>query len=79
MAAVDGRAANDAFGGFLAAATSHQFASRVAAFRRGLGETGYFEGRNVIVEYHWALHTTGSICRSGPMSALGQKQTCAAH
>jgi putative tryptophan/tyrosine transport system substrate-binding protein len=28
-------------------------AGLVAAFRKGLGETGYVEGRNVTVEYHY--------------------------
>src|SRR5271167_3155323 len=28
-------------------------ASIAATFRKGLGETGYVEGQNVTVEYHW--------------------------
>jgi putative ABC transport system substrate-binding protein len=40
--------------GYLHAASPESSAHRVAAFRRGLNETGYFEGQNVAVEYRWA-------------------------
>ena len=36
--------------GFLHPASPETAASDVAAFRRGLGETGYVEGRNVAIE-----------------------------
>ena len=38
---------------FLRTGSADTNARNVAAFRKGLNETGYVEGQNVTVEYHW--------------------------
>jgi putative tryptophan/tyrosine transport system substrate-binding protein len=40
--------------GYLGAESPAAFASRVRAFRQGLGKAGYVEGRNVAIEFRWA-------------------------
>ena len=39
--------------GFIRDGSADANARYVAAFRKGLNETGYVEGQNVTVEYHW--------------------------
>src|SRR5215475_7795062 len=40
--------------GYLNGASSTQFTHLLAAFRKGLNETGHAEGRNVVIEYRYA-------------------------
>src|SRR5262245_39277196 len=40
--------------GFLHSGSPGPFTPYVAAFRRGLGEAGYIEGRNAHVAFRWA-------------------------
>ena len=40
--------------GYLDLGSARSTVPLVAAFRKGLDETGYVEGRNVAIEYRWA-------------------------
>src|SRR5262249_49612917 len=40
--------------GFLGAGSVDTWVLYVAAFRKGLNETGFVEGQNVAIEYRWA-------------------------
>ena len=40
--------------GFLSSTSPEAYASRVAAFQRGLAEAGLVEGQNMVIEYRWA-------------------------
>jgi putative ABC transport system substrate-binding protein len=40
--------------GFVNSGSADAYAGPVVAFRNGLGETGYVEGKNVVVIYRWA-------------------------
>jgi len=40
--------------GFLSASAPHLFPDRLRAYRQGLSEEGFIEGRNVAIEYRWA-------------------------
>jgi len=74
--------------GFLSSASPGPFAPLVAAFRKGLSETGYVEGQNVAIEYrraeaHYdrlpalAVDLVGrkvDVIAAGPFGARGEKR-----
>jgi putative ABC transport system substrate-binding protein len=47
--------------GILGSESLELFATRLRAFRQGLSETGYVEGRNVAIEYRWAEGENGRL------------------
>jgi putative tryptophan/tyrosine transport system substrate-binding protein len=58
--------------GYLSARTPESDVSQLAAFRQGLSEAGYMEGRNVVIEYRW---TEGQNDRLPEMAAdLARRQ-----
>jgi putative ABC transport system substrate-binding protein len=52
--------------GVLVGPSAAEWASRIAGVRRGLAETGFFEGSNLAMEYRWA---DGRLDRLPPMAA----------
>src|SRR5580704_4536055 len=58
--------------GWVNASSAAEWADNVAEFRRGLSETGFVEGRNVAIEFHWA---EGHLDRMPVMAAdlIGRK------
>ena len=52
--------------GFLSSRSPGEAASSVAAFRKGLNETGYVESLNVAIEYRWS---NGDFSRLPPLAA----------
>jgi ABC-type uncharacterized transport system substrate-binding protein len=52
--------------GFLRSSPEAGFSHVVAAFRQGLGEAGYAEGRNVAIEFRWA---GGDLSRMSALAA----------
>jgi putative tryptophan/tyrosine transport system substrate-binding protein len=78
--------------GFVYAGSANDSAGYAAAFRKGLVQTGYIEGQNVTVEYHYlegqydrlpalmadlVLRRVAVICSWGPRPALAAKAATA--
>ena len=64
--------------GFLSSVSHAQTSHMVAAFQRGLGETGHVEGRNVGIEYRFAdgQYPSAIITVSMMMRTFGARWPC---
>jgi putative tryptophan/tyrosine transport system substrate-binding protein len=47
--------------GFLGSASPQSYTHVVTAFRQGLKQTGYIEGRNIAIEFRWAQNEIGRL------------------
>jgi putative ABC transport system substrate-binding protein len=54
LTAVEAQQAKVARIGFLSAVSPSGIVARIEAFRQGLGELGYVEGKSLVIEYRWA-------------------------
>ncbi len=52
--------------GFLGALSPSSISARIEAFRQGLRELGYVEGKNLVIEYRWAEGKFDRAPRSQP-------------
>jgi putative tryptophan/tyrosine transport system substrate-binding protein len=59
--AADAQQAKTPLIGYLEFGSPEARAYMVSAFRKGLGELGYVEGRNVTIEYRWGNNDIGSL------------------
>jgi hypothetical protein len=56
--------------GFIRDGSADASARLAAAFRKGLNETGYVEGQNVTIEYHWLEGQYDRLPATPPIKAL---------
>ena len=59
--------------GFLRSTPAAGFAFIVDAFRQGLNDAGFVEGKNVAIEYHWADISKIGYRGSRPISSAGKR------